>query len=126
MLLFLLFLSAIDAYGETQQTPPCYGADELIVATVLRSSEKEVSKLLTRVVNVTLEAEVEAVEFSKSGLRRGAVIRVICTRRFFGDETPSPPRCVAGQRLRMHLRRFETGESFRPACAEKSFVALEE
>lgn len=118
-------LAALYAGAPETANEPGYGVEEEIVATVLESSAKEVSKAITRVVNVTLRVAVEEVLFTQHGLERGTALCVIYTRHGYGDEPPEPPLYTKGQRLRMQLRSFETGRCYRPAFATGSFELLE-
>ncbi len=119
--LILLLCGAAAGFGQE----PRYGVEDEIVATVLESSAKEVSKAITRVVNVTLRVAVEEVLFTQHGLEQGTALCVIYTRHGYGDEPPEPPLYVKGQRLRMQLQPFESGRCYRAAFATGSFELLE-
>jgi hypothetical protein len=104
----------------------CPGAEEEIAATVQGSVEKDVSKLLMRVVNVTLEVRVDDVRFSRSGLVPGETIRVIETYHCPGNGPVCPPRYGKGTRLRMGLKRFEHSRYFQPAASRGCIELLSE
>jgi hypothetical protein len=122
-LLILLLCSGIGLCSGAQPLHcPCNGEEE-IVGTVLGRVERDVSKLLTRVVNVTLQVRVDDVVCSQGGLNADDKIRVLYTGHTFGGrETEPVPE--AGQRLRLCLDRFGTGGFYRPARPDRHFERL--
>jgi hypothetical protein len=120
-----LLCSGLGVCSEAKEARcPCRGEEE-IVGTVLESVEKDVSKLLTRVVNVTLRVEVDDVACSQNGLVAGDRIRVLYTEHSYGgrEAAPVPGAC---QRLRLCLERFGKGDSYRPARPGRHFERLPE
>ena len=106
-------------YKQLQQEAP-----ESLVIKVLSVKTVETSEPQRKKIAVTVEAQVEKVERSNSGLKRGSAIHISYVH--YRNELPTPgasevPILKKGQVYPAYLTKNKNGEVYAPAAGGRSF-----